>query len=154
MNGFVIERISERTLAGAQTLEELCFSSPWSLESLRLLCGEGAVGFVALDGKSGDVLAYGGMLTVLDEGQITNIATHPAARRRGLGEAVTSELLKYGAENGLTLFSLEVRESNVGAIALYEKLGFKRAGIRKNFYKLPSENAVIMIKETGPLLGL
>ena len=113
-----------------------------------MLCREGAVGFVALDGKSGNVLAYGGMLTVLDEGQITNIATHPDARRRGLGERVTRALLEYGEKNGISFFSLEVRESNVGAIALYEKLGFKRAGVRKNFYKLPTENAVIMIKET------
>ena len=146
MNGFIIERISERTLAGAQMLEELCFSSPWSLESLRLLCGEGAVGFVALDEKSGEVLAYGGMLTVLDEGQITNIATHPDARRRGLGERVTGELLKYGAENGLTLFSLEVRESNSAARLLYLSEGWREDGVRKNFYRLPTENAILMSK--------
>ena len=148
MNEFVVEQISERTLEGAEMLEQLCFSSPWSLESLRLLCGDGAVGFVALDASCGKVLAYGGMLTVLDEGQITNIATHPDARRRGLGERVTRALLEYGEKNGISFFSLEVRESNIGAIALYEKLGFKRAGVRKNFYKLPTENAVIMIKET------
>ena len=148
MDEIFIERLSEKTLSGAAMLEKLCFSFPWSLESLKMLCREGAVGFVALDGKSGNVLAYGGMLTVLDEGQITNIATHPDARRQGLGEKVTRALVEYGEENGLALFSLEVRESNSAAIALYEKLGFKKAGIRKNFYKLPVENAVIMIKET------
>jgi ribosomal-protein-alanine N-acetyltransferase len=151
MGEIFIERLSEKTLSGAARLEELCFSSPWSRESLSLLCREGAVGFAAVEYENGDVKvwAYGGMLTVLDEGQITNIATHPDARRRGLGEKVTGALLEYGEDHGLTLFSLEVRESNFAAIALYEKLGFKKAGIRKNFYKLPTENAVIMIKEKG-----
>ena len=148
MSEIFIERLSEKTLSGAAKLERLCFSSPWSRESLALLCGEGAVGFAAIDKESGDVLAYGGMLTVLDEGQITNIATHPDARRQGLGERVTRALVEYGENNGISFFSLEVRESNFAAIALYEKLGFKKAGIRKNFYKLPVENAVIMIKET------
>ena len=150
MNEIYIERISERTLGGAYELERLCFSSPWSVESLRMLCGNGAVGFAALERGSGRVLAYGGMITVLDEGQITNIATHPDARRQGLGERITSALIKYGKENGVVFFSLEVRESNLAAIALYEKLGFSKAGIRKNFYKLPSENAVVMVKSAVP----
>ena len=149
MSEIIIERISEGTLEGAAILEKLCFSSPWSVDSLRMLCREGAVGFVALDKESRRVLAYGGMMTVLDEGQITNIATHPDARRIGLGEKVTRALTEYGEKNGITLFSLEVRESNLAAIALYEKLGFERSGIRKNFYKLPTENAVVMIKNTG-----
>ena len=146
MGEIFIERLSEKTLSGAAMLEKLCFSSPWSLESLKMLCREGAVGFVALDGKSGNVLAYGGMLTVLDEGQITNIATHPDARRQGLGEKVTRALVEYGEENGLALFSLEVRESNSVAISLYEKLGFKTEGKRKNFYDNPKEDAHIMTK--------
>ena len=150
MREIFIERLCEKTLSGAARLEELCFSSPWSRESLALLCREGAVGFAAVEYINGEanVLAYGGMLTVLDEGQITNIATHPEARRRGLAEMVTRALVEYGEKNGIVLFSLEVRESNFAAMALYEKLGFVRAGVRKNFYKLPTENAVIMIKET------
>lgn len=127
-------------------LERLAFAIPWSEQSLSLLCGDTAFGFVCLE--QGIVTAYCGMLTVLDEGQITNIATHPDARRQGLGERVTRALVEYGENNGISFFSLEVRESNFAAIALYEKLGFKKAGIRKNFYKLPVENAVIMIKET------
>ena len=149
MNDFVVERISERTLEGTEMLEKLCFSSPWSLESLRMLCGDGAVGFVALDAPDGKVLAYGGMLTVLDEGQITNIAVHPDFRRRKIGEQIVSALLGYGEEKGISLYSLEVRESNQAAISLYQKLGFISVGNRKNFYSNPTENAIIMIKNIG-----
>ena len=145
MEDITILRLDENTLDGASELENLCFSSPWSRDSLGILLRDGAVGFCAVD-KTGRVLAYGGMLTVLDEGEITNIACHPDARRGGLGKAVTSALLDYGKENGILRFSLEVRESNFAAISLYEKLGFSIVGRRKGFYEKPREDAFVMIK--------
>ena len=147
MNGICIRPICENDLFDVAEIEEICFSSPWSCESLKMLCREGGMGYVAYDTEAEKVLAYGGMLCVLDEGQITNIATHPSARRRGLGEAVVRALLCGGEAAGLSFFSLEVRESNVAAISLYEKLGFVRAGVRKGFYSNPSENGIVMIKE-------
>ena len=84
-------------------------------------------------------------MTVLDEGQITNIAVSPEHRRRGFGEAVTRALLDYAAERGIVSVSLEVRESNAAAIALYEKLGFERRGVRKGFYRAPTEAAIVMV---------
>ena len=148
MSVFFIERLTSENIGGVAELEELCFSSPWSKKSLELLCDGKNVGFVALDEEKREI-AYGGMVCVLDEGQITNIAVHPDFRRRGLGEKIVSALLKYGSENGINLFSLEVRESNVAAIALYEKLGFVSAGKRKNFYSEPSEDAIVMLKNIG-----
>lgn len=150
MSEFVIKKIEKNEIHGVAELEKLCFCCPWSEEALGLLLGESAVGFCAVDGV-GRVLAYGGMMCVLDEGEITNIATHPDARRKGLGKAVVSALLDYGKSHGLVSFSLEVRESNLAAIALYEGLGFESVGIRKNFYTKPTENAVIMIKNIGDL---
>ena len=149
MDGIVIKRLDADLLGGAHELEKLCFSSPWSESALSILCGESGVGFAAVESESGRVLAYGGMLTVLDEGQITNIATHPDARRRGLGRAVVGALLEYGIENGVNMFSLEVRESNVGAIALYESFEFECVGVRKNFYSAPCENGIVMTKIMG-----
>lgn len=148
MGEIKIKRIERKEIHGVAELEKLCFCCPWSEESLALLLGESAVGFCAVD-EAGKVLAYGGMMCVLDEGEITNIATHPDARRMGLGRAIVSALLDYGASHGLVSFSLEVRESNSAAIALYEGLGFEAVGIRKSFYTKPTENAVIMIKNTG-----
>ncbi len=145
---FIIKKLCPEQICGAAELEKMCFSSPWSEDSLALLCKDGGVGYVAVD-ECGDVLAYGGMLTVLDEGQITNIATHRDHRRKGLGESIVKALIEYGEQNGINIISLEVRESNFGAIALYEKLGFEKVGIRKNFYSSPREDGIIMIKNMG-----
>ena len=137
-----IVRLDASYLDGAAEIEKLCFSEPWSKSSLELLLGESAVGFAAVD--NGRVAAYGGMMCVLDEGQVTNIATHPEFRRHGYGRAVTEALLRYGEECGLATVFLEVRQSNSAAIEMYEKCGFERIGVRKGFYKAPTEDAVLM----------
>ncbi len=138
------ERLTDATLDGVVELEKLCFSEPWSRNSLELLTKEGiGVGMVCSSG--GVVCAYGGMIVAVDEGQITNIATHPDFRRQGYGRAVVESLIKYAKNNGLASISLEVRESNKAAIELYSRLGFKVEGKRKDFYKKPTESALIMI---------
>ncbi len=138
------ERLSERTLDGVAELEKLCFSEPWSKNSLELLTKEGiGVGMTcSCDGK---LCAYGGMIVAVDEGQITNIATHPDYRRQGYGRAIVEALIRYAKMNGLDSISLEVRESNRAAIELYGKLGFKIEGKRKDFYTRPKEDALVMI---------
>lgn len=124
-------------------LERLCFSEPWSENSLRMLTETGAFGAVALLGDC--VVAYGGMTAVLDEGAVTNIAVHPDARGRGYGKRVTETLLIYARETGIQTVFLEVRESNLVAKRLYETLGFRACGIRKNFYRHPTESAIQMV---------
>ena len=123
-------------------LEALVFHEPWSRQSLTLLCGNGAFGVAVLE--NGRVLAYGGMLTVLDEGQITNVAVHPDYRRRGLGAEAVRGLLEGARARNLAEITLEVRESNAAAIALYRRFGFEIVGKRPRFYKHPVETALIM----------
>lgn len=138
------EKLTGGDLEGAAELERLCFAEPWSANSLELLTKEGiGVGMVCR--KDGIVCAYGGMLVAVDEGQITNIATHPDFRRMGYGKAVCEALIKYAKNNRLDSISLEVRESNKAAIQLYSSLGFKVEGKRKDFYKKPTEAALVMI---------
>ena len=149
MSEFFIERLTSDRFFEVAELEGLCFSLPWSEKALELLVFDKNVAFVALDSDTGRVAAYGGMLTVLDEGQITNIATHPDYRRKGIGERVVLSLIEYAEREGIKFISLEVRESNRAAIALYEKLGFLQAGIRKNFYTSPRENGIVMTKSIG-----
>ena len=139
-----IVRIDPSHLAGVAALEEACFSEPWSQQSLALLCTDTAFGFVALSDE-GEVLAYGGMLTVLDEGQITNVATSPQHRRCGLGAAVLDALMTEAAARGLSTLSLEVRAGNLAAISLYRQKGFEVAGRRPGFYTAPREDALVMI---------
>ncbi len=135
----------KRHVAGAAYLEKLCFSEPWSEKSLEMLLSNGAVGFAVE--VNDEVAAYGGMLTVLDEGQITNVAVDPVHRRKGYGREIVCALLDYAEKNGIVSVSLEVRESNEAAIALYESLDFVRRGLRKNFYRDPTESAIIMVWE-------
>ena len=83
---------------------------------------------------------------IVDEGYIFNVAVSEDYRRRGVGYALVRELVTCGMKNSLCFITLEVRESNSAAIALYSKFGFIRVGERKNYYSDPSENAVLMTK--------
>ena len=103
-----------------------------------------AVGFVCL-ADDGTPVSYVGMLTVLDEGQIINVATNAAYRRQGLAEALLLALMGEARARALKTLSLEVRRSNLAAICLYQKLGFFIAGERRNFYNDPREDALVMI---------
>ena len=139
-----IEKVSKEHLSSIACIEALCFSEPWSEESLELLLGENATALVAL--MEDRVVGYVGLTYVLDEGQITNLAVHPDARRRGVGIALMRALELLAREKNLIFLSLEVRESNVAARALYASCGWREEGTRKNFYKLPTENAFVMTK--------
>ncbi len=137
-------------LEGAAALEALCFTSPWSAQSLELLTNDGiGVGYLLTvpqsDSPEPFVAAYGGMLITVDEGQITNIAVHPDHRRRGYGAAIVHALLRHAKDCKLGSVSLEVRASNAAAIALYRAAGFVEAGRRKGFYAKPTEDALVMV---------
>ena len=136
--------MKQEHLEGVATLERLCFGEPWSAKALELLLGDGAFAVVCTEGQ--DVLAYGGMLSVLDEGQVTNIAVHPDHRRCGLGRRVLETMLEEAERRGLTEISLEVRASNHAAISLYEQAGFSVVGRRRSFYKQPTEDALVMLR--------
>ncbi len=139
-----VEQFSEKHICGAARLEVLCFSSPWSERSLSLLTESGGVGVAVCEGD--EVVAYGGMLCVLDEGQVTNIATHPDFRRRGYARLAVEWLCAKAESLGLSVIFLEVRASNRAAIGLYESCGFERTGVRRGFYSNPREDALLMQK--------
>lgn len=140
-----LQPISLSHLPSVAALERLCFAEPWSEQSLALLCREGGLGMVIPDTNSDTACAYGGMTVVLDEGSITNIAVRPDLRRQGYGRRIVSALLDEAAARGVAFVYLEVRVSNEAAIALYRSLGFSIVGSRKNFYKLPTEDAHVMM---------
>ena len=124
-------------------LEKLCFSEPWSEKALSDEIDNPAAYFVVAV-EEDEVLGYGGMHTVLGESYIDNIAVFPQHRGCGAGRAVTTALIEKAKENGGVFITLEVRASNVPAIALYTSLGFENVGVRKRFYTNPEEDAVIM----------
>lgn len=136
------KRVKREHLAAISALEARVFHAPWSEDALALLLTDTAFGYAVIE--EGEALCYGGMLTVLDEGQITNVATHPAHRRCGLAARVMEALLCEARERGLATVTLEVRASNEAAIALYRRYGFAVLGKRPRFYTHPVEDALIM----------
>ena len=130
----------------AAEIERLCFSDPWSERMLaEHLDNPCSLTLAAVD-EAGGLLGYVGLLAVVDEGYITNVAVHPACRRRGVASALLGTLEDLGRERALAFLTLEVRQFNAPARALYEKLGYVPAGLRKNYYEDPREDAVIMTK--------
>lgn len=136
-----IEREHINTIA---ELEKICFSTPWSIDSLLDAFKSGTKFFVAVQNKK--VLGYIGISCILDEGYITNVAVFPDSRQKGVGTALLNRVFSLASDLNLSFVSLEVRVSNLTAISLYEKLGFKTEGRRKNFYDNPKEDALIMTK--------
>ena len=137
-----VEKLTAAHLPQVAELEAVCFADPWSEKALELLLSDGAYGAVCL--QEGRVVAYGGVLWAPDEGQITNIATHPDSRRCGMGAAVLEHLIEAAKARGCEQLSLEARVSNLPAIALYERYGFLKMGLRRGFYKHPTEDAYVM----------
>ncbi len=139
-----LTRFSEEHIEQVAQIERDTFSEPWSENSLKLLCTEEYPSFVLCDG--GEVLGYVSSSRALDELQIINVAVREYCRGRGYGQSLLTALHGFCQANAIISVSLEVRESNTAAISLYEKCGYVRVGARKNFYRLPTENAIIMVK--------
>ena len=135
-----IRKIDSESAKLAAELEKLCFSEPWSEKAIL---EEAERGFFVAAYADGVFAGYAGMLCVLDERDVCNIATVPAFRGMGVGRALTQALIESAKETGASVIMLEVRKSNAAAISLYEKLGFTLVGERKNFYTLPREDALL-----------
>ena len=127
-------------------LERDCFSTPWTENMLSDALFDPHASFIVAEDGEGGVLGYAGLHVVLDEGYIDNIAVEEAARRHGVASALLDVYCRFGEVN-LAFLTLEVRASNAPAIALYEKYGFVRAGLRKGYYQHPREDAIIMTRE-------
>lgn len=141
-----IRSMSEADISAVVRLEQEAFSDPWSEQSFRdSLKMESALFLVAEE--EGAIAGYAGMYLILDEGDITNVAVFQKWKRCGVGTKLLNALLAEAKRRGATAVTLEVRKGNTPAIALYEKVGFVSAGVRKNFYDHPKEDALIMWNE-------
>lgn len=143
---FVVTDAREDMLAQILEIEQKSFSVPWTERMLRIQLEPGSYVFLAaVDGAR--VLGYVGLMYVLDEGYISNVAVHPDCRRQGVGSALLTALERRAREMALSFLTLEVRESNTGAAALYAGHGYRPVGRRKNYYDNPVEDAILMTKE-------
>lgn len=137
---------TETQLEQIEAIEQQCFSCPWTLDQLRSQLSDDRHVFLAAVAESGTVLGYVGMMFVLDEGYISNVAVAPDFRRQGVADALISALMTRAEELALAFVTLEVRAGNEPAKALYAIHGFVPVGRRKNYYDLPKEDAILMTR--------
>ncbi len=128
-------------------LEQVCFSAPWSRAMLAEELKNLAAAYVVAEAENGAVLGYAGLHAVADEGYITNVAVRPECRRQGVATALLKVFFRFAAARRLRFLTLEARASNKAARALYAGLGFREAGVRRNYYETPREDAVLLTKD-------
>lgn len=146
MSDIEILAMAKGHVAAVADLEKLCFSEPWSEKSVASeLENPLSLWLVAAEGEK--VQGYVGSQSVLGEADMMNLAVVPEARRRGIGEKLVLALVDALRAKEVHSLTLEVRASNEGAKALYEKLGFMEVGKRPNYYVKPKEDALILRKE-------
>lgn len=139
----VIRPMEEKDIPFVHEIECSIFSMPWSKEAFGKSIQDLHNIYLVVE-QDGEIIAYCGLWGVVGEGQINNVAVESSYRNRGIGRKMLQSLIDIGRNKGLESFTLEVRVSNLSAIALYHRLGFQDAGIRKSFYEAPTEDALIM----------
>ena len=142
----ILEKMNASHVAQIAQLEKICFSDPWSERSVASEL-ENKLSCWLVAEEAGQVAGYIGSQTVCGETDMMNVAVHPDHRRKGVAEALILALVEELKAMDSHCLTLEVRASNAPAIALYEKLGFFEIGRRKNYYRNPREDALILRKE-------
>lgn len=131
-------------LAAVFAIEQVSHPSPWPMRGLEesLAAHKGIV----LCDENEQLLGYAFVQKIVDEAHLLDIAIAPSERGKGYGRLLMLHLMESVMTSGISLWFLEVRASNAGAIALYTSLGFNEMGLRRNYYRdaQGSEDAVLM----------
>ena len=140
----VFAPLRQEDIPAVLELEQVCFpEGPWGRLSFEGELNNPATVFLTVRDEDGNLVGYGGVWFMYDEGNITNLAVAPARRRAGLGRRILEELIRLCRREGMESVTLEVRAGNAPAIALYQSAGFQPCGLRKRYYQR-KEDAVIM----------
>ena len=144
----VIRKMGKEDVESVVALEALSYGEHhWSKDSFYgELTNNLAHYYCAID-ESGILLGYGGCWHIFEEGHITTLSVHPEVRRKKIAQALLLRIFEDCYKDMIKYVTLEVRESNIPAISLYEKNGFKSIGMRKGYYQDNNENALIMFTE-------
>ncbi len=127
-------------------IEEDCFSIPWSEKSFYDELTKNKMAIYIVAKEDDEIVGYGGMWHVINEGHITNIAVKKQHRKKGIGTKIINALIEIAKEKEMIGITLEVRVSNDIAKSLYKKSGFIIEGIRKEYYDDNKEDAIVMWK--------
>ncbi len=139
-----IRSVTEQDIDRITEIERASFSDPWSRESFLANIGDGCVFFAACN--LDEIVGFAIIALIPPEGELYNIALLPEYRGTGAAKLLFDTVINTAKEKGVEALFLEVRESNIRARKFYEKNGFSVIGVRKNYYKTPTENAIIMSK--------
>ena len=143
----VIEDMTMEDVAAVQEVERASFPVPWPANAFRheLTQNRNARYIVARSGPR--IVGYAGLWLMVDEAHVTTFAVHPEHRRLRIGERLLQRLFEIAVVMNAEWLTLEVRASNLPAQQLYEKYGFRRAGVRRRYYSDNNEDALIMWTE-------
>ena len=147
-NLLTFRRMQPDDIPAVAGIERETFSLPWSENAfLDTLSLQDAYFIVAL--LDGEIAGYCGYYRSFEEAEITNVAVRSDLRGKGIGSSMIRKLADESGRQGIARLILEVRKSNLAAIRVYEKNGFRIAGYRRNFYEQPREDAAVMVMENG-----
>jgi ribosomal-protein-alanine N-acetyltransferase len=144
--GFTIDRaVTREELAAVESLQRQTFTNPWAAESIKWELEHTDVArLYVMRAPDRHVVAYCACWIIFDELHINSLAVDPASRRRGLARRLLVNVLADAVASGAQSATLEVRRSNEAARALYEGLGFRVDGVRRDYYQHPREDALIL----------
>lgn len=141
----IIRLAEEKDISVIAEIERECFTTPESEDSVRDVI-ENPVYEAFVAETDGKVVGHTITMTSCGDTDILSVAVRHQYRRFGIGRKLMENIFGSAEKNGVSDIFLEVRMSNIPAISLYEMSGFEKIGVRKNFYDLPREDAVLMKK--------
>jgi ribosomal-protein-alanine N-acetyltransferase len=144
-----IDRMTVDDLPAVQEIERVSFLTPWPSQAYRSEIETNRLAAYLVAWSGAEIVGYGGIWLMVDEAHVTTFAVHPDWRRQRIGERLILALLDEAIRRGAREATLEVRLSNLAARRLYEKYGFRPAGLRPRYYTDDNEDALIMT--TDPL---
>jgi [ribosomal protein S18]-alanine N-acetyltransferase len=139
-----IEAMTAADIPAVVEIETVSFATTWPANAFANELNENKLAHYYVGRLNGEIVAYGGIWVILEDSHITTIAVHPTYRGRRFGEQLLVHLLDEAIARGASWITLEVRESNEIAQALYRKYGFTNVSTRRAYYSDNNENAVVM----------
>ena len=137
-----ISPMREEDIRDVLEIEKECFATPWSESAFQMELKNKLARYVVAR-VDDEVVGYGGLWMIIDEGHVTNIGVKSDFRQMGIGSEILESIIETSKEHGVEAMTLEVRRGNESAKTLYKKYGFKEAGVRPRYYE-DGEDALIM----------
>jgi ribosomal-protein-alanine N-acetyltransferase len=148
-----LRRLELGDLDAIERIERASYPTPWSRSMFASeLAKPSSLSFGAVD-ETGTLVGYLVLSRYVDAWHVMNVAVDPERRRQGIASALLHRLLELTEDDALRGYTLEVRTSNLGAIRLYERFGFRRKGVRRGYYTDNREDALIMWRDADPADG-